>query len=77
MSMNQAYFEYYEFDASVVLIATCIYNSLLKRVRMSETSWISILLTQSYSKFHEYLWVEKKRFIADLWLEYKCIALRW
>ena len=33
---------------------------------MNQSSWISLLLTHSYSKYHEYLWVSKKRFIADL-----------
>ena len=74
--MNQTYFEYYEFDVNVVLIliATCTYKSMLYWVRMNQNSWISILLTHSCWKLHEYLWEAKKRFIADLWLISFCIS---
>ena len=68
--MNQTYFECYEFDDNVVLIpiTTCTYKLMLNWVRNNQSTriWISILLTHLYIKFHEYLWVAKKRFIADL-----------
>ena len=69
--MNQTYFECYEFDVNVVLIliATYTYKSMLNWVRINQSSWISILLTYSDSKFHEFLWVVRKRFIADFWYE--------
>ena len=66
---NQIYFSCYEFDINVVLIliATCAYKSMLNWVRTNQNSWILIQVTHSCSKFHEYLWVAKKQFIADLW----------
>ena len=69
--MNQIYFEGYEFDVKVVT-ETCTYKSMLNWIQMNQSSWISILLSHLYSKLHEYLWVAKKRFIADLW----CIRTR-
>ena len=67
--INQTCFECYEFDVNIVLIliANCNYKSMLQWVRMSQSNWISILLTYSYSKFHDYLWITKQRFIVDLW----------
>ena len=67
--LSQTYFECYEFVVNVVLIhiATCTYKSMLNRVQMNQSGWISILLTHSYSEFHEHLWAVKKRFIAHLW----------
>ena len=50
----------------LVLIATSTCKSMLNWV-LNQTSWISMLLIQSYSKCHEYLWVVKKRFIAVFW----------
>ena len=69
LANHQTYFECYEFDDDVVfiLIATCTYKSMLNWQRMNHSSWISILLTHTYSKFHKYLWVAKKRPIANLW----------
>ena len=54
--MNQTDFECYKFDANIVLIliATCTYKLMLQWVRMNQSSWISILLTHSYSKFYEF-----------------------
>ena len=76
--MNQTYFECYEFDVNVVLIliVTYTYTSMLNWVRMNQSSWISTLLTHSYSKFHEHLWVVKKRFIDDLRLTGHCVMGR-
>ena len=36
-------------------IVTCTYKSTLEWVWMYQSSWISILLTHIYSKFHEWL----------------------
>ena len=67
--MNQTYFECYEFDLNVVLIliVTCSYRSMLNRVRMNQSNWIAILLTHSYAKLHEYLWVPKKKKTIHCW----------
>ena len=46
---------------------TYTYKSAVNWLRMNQSSWISILLSHSYSQLHEYIWVAKKRFIADLW----------
>ena len=54
----------------------CIYKSMLNWVRINRSSWISIMLTHAYSKLHEYLWVAKKQFIADLWFQSKCYLLK-
>ena len=71
--MNQTYFECYEFDVNVglILIATCTYKPIVSWILMNRSIWISVLLTYSYWKFYEYLWVAKKRSIADL--RYTCL----
>ena len=48
---------------------------MFKGVRLSQSSRISVLLTHSYSKFHEYLWVAKNDSLLISGSNYICWAI--